>query len=140
MRKSLITLLLILFVLPCTLGQQLNSEKRAKQETYLEISQRQQKTGWILLGTGAATTVIGIAAFSNSWDSGSDSTTDLFGFVMLGGLISTFSSIPFFISSGVNKRRANRIAFSIYSQPYMNFELTGLTLKPQPAIKIAFNF
>ncbi len=41
----------------------------------------------------------GAIGFDDSWDSGSNSATDTYGFLMLGGIVSDIVSIPFFISS-----------------------------------------
>ncbi|WP_147377233.1 hypothetical protein [Mangrovibacterium diazotrophicum] len=140
MKKSIISCLLVLLTLYPIFGQQISPANKAKQETYREISHRQQKTGWILLGVGLTTTVVGAAAFNESWDSPSNSSTDIFGFLMLGGVISTFSSIPFFISAGANKRRAYQLSFDLSPQPFINSELTGLALKPQPGFRITVKF
>lgn len=141
MKKLLMTFLLILFVLPCTFGQQLNPEKRARQETYLEISHQQKKTWAIILGTGAAVTLIGFITYSPPSSDPFDIGGSDFSYAATSiGIVTMITSIPFFISSGVNKRRAMRLSFNVAPQSYINSEVHQLALKPQPAIKIVFKF
>lgn len=145
MKTSLITFLLAVFFMPAVFGQELISENQLKQETYLLMSHRQKKTGWILLGAGGTMTIVGLAEFANAWDgywggSSSGDTIDFWGYVTLAGLVASASSIPFFISSGVNKRRAIRIGLSVVPLPLINPQMKQFSPKPQPGIKIAFYF
>lgn len=73
------------------------------KEYFLERSKKQKTTAWILLGTGA-TAIITEAIVDNSHRGTGQSLTG--GVITLGGAICTLTSIPFFVSSSRNKRRA----------------------------------
>ena len=107
------------------------------KEYYLEKSKKQKKTAWIMLGGGAALAIIGAANFSSSWDSGSNSETDVSGFVFLGGMLSALISIPIFISSGVNHNKAVRLGLE--SQSLLLPVDGGQILLMRPALSLRLN-
>ncbi|CAN1515915.1 hypothetical protein MCEGE10_00940 [Flavobacteriaceae bacterium] len=82
------------------------------KEYYLEKSKKQNKTGWFLFGTGIVLSTVGIIGFSNSDFLDSNSETDAYGFMILGGAIAGLSSIPVFIGSANNARRAASLTFN----------------------------
>ena len=77
------------------------------RDYYQKKNKNQHTTGWILLGAGVALTINGIAQ-KDSVDvlfAGNVKNNDDIAFYVLGG-ISMVSSIPFFIASAKNKRKA----------------------------------
>ena len=141
MKDCLITFLLTILAMPFAFGQQLSPQNKAKQETYLEISHRQKKTGAIILGVGAATTLIGIVSYSPSSTDPFDIGGSDFSYAATSiGIVAMISSVPFFISSGANKRRAYQLSFDLNQQPLINSEITGLVLKPQQGIRLIVKF
>ena len=99
-------------------------------ESYLQKSRSQKKTAWILLGTGlgiaAVGTVVQIANRDN-WDFTGAA-------VAVGGGVVALTSIPFFISSNGNKKRAASVVISnqkIFLPRANNFSLTA-----QPTITL----
>ncbi len=78
----------------------------------------------------------GAIGFDDSWDSGSNSATDTYGFLMLGGIVSDIGSIPFFISSAKNKRRASSVA--INNQKIFVHQQKGYELNAQPTHTLKF--
>ena len=84
------------------------SQPKAKQN-FLERSKNQKTTAWILLGTGVAAIITG-AIIDNSVKEDKQSYTG--GFIEVGGIICTLTSIPFFISSSKNKKRAIKLTFN----------------------------
>ncbi|REE83452.1 hypothetical protein BX611_0743 [Lutibacter oceani] len=91
-----------------------------------------QKTGWILLGSGAALMTAAIV-----WGSSDDK--DSFGFsdnfdtqaiLFLTGGVTSIASIPFFVSSGTNKRKAiltlNNATTNFKSVAANNYVILGL--------------
>ena len=85
------------------------------KEYYFEKSKKQKKTGWIMLGGGAAMAIIGAVNFNSSWDSGSNSSTDISGFAFLGGVLSALISIPIFISASSNYKKAFKLGLETQS-------------------------
>lgn len=83
---------------------------QSKQEMYnfyISKSKKQKKTAWILLGSGVVAMGVGSViaynseAFTNKADAGI--------VLALAGTLTTVSSIPVFIVSGSNKRKAEKI-------------------------------
>ena len=90
---------------------------------YLKKAENQKTTGFILLGTGAAATIIGflIANGSNSL-SDDDLYTGTWMLLIGGGAM--VASVPFFISSGSNNRRAATITVGA-TMLYLPKDLAG---------------
>jgi hypothetical protein len=110
--KSLI--FLIFFVLlTVNLWSQNTTVVSSSKDYYLQKSNNQKKAGWILLGGGTVFATIGGIGFSENFGIFTDSATaDGYGIMFLTGVISGLSSIPFFISSSNNARRAATITFN----------------------------
>ncbi|MFV5699892.1 hypothetical protein ACM55H_16140 [Flavobacterium sp. ZT3R17] len=136
MKKTITFLMLLLFTVNA-FSQTIPSNEFSK-EYYLKKSKNQKTTGWILLSGGTIMTVVGVIGFSDSWYSSSNSTTDAYGFIMLGGVVSGLGSIPFFIMSGNNARKAATI--SLISQPVFNPMQGSLVLNSQPALSVKITF
>jgi hypothetical protein len=88
-------------------GQTKNFPPSQPREYYLKKSKRQNRTAWIILGSGIALVASGIAIASHQRDPESGAVA----FVLVGGpgLVTSLVSIPFFIASGRSKRRAMNI-------------------------------
>jgi hypothetical protein len=109
------------------------------KEYYLQKSNNQKKTGWILLGGGAVLATVGGIGFSENFGIFTDNATgDGYGFMFLTGVISGLSSIPFFISSGNNARRAATITF--YLNPSLNANSNSLVQNYQPYLGFKITF
>lgn len=86
-------------------SQQPDFSSTLTRQDYLQKSNRQKTIGWILLGSGAGmmggTLIFGPTSGAASFD---DAVTalEIFGI----GIVASLSSIPFFISSGKNIRKA----------------------------------
>ena len=82
---------------------------------YSKKHKNQKKTAWILMGSGTALTVGGVIAQTATATvdlvtmmTGSEPEFNQTGsYVALAGIASMATSIPFFIASGKNKKRAN---------------------------------
>ncbi|MEP6615765.1 MAG: hypothetical protein ABJA57_04270 [Ginsengibacter sp.] len=71
-------------------------------------SKRQKSTAWILMAGGVGLATAGVISGTNS-NSFSDNSLENAGALVLVGIAGCVASIPFFISSGKNKRKANII-------------------------------
>jgi hypothetical protein len=107
------------------------------REDYLRRSKRQKTTAWILLGTGIALMVSGFIAAS-AQDEGVDAGIALI-FITGPGIISSLVSIPFFIASARNKRKAMNVspAIGLQRSPVLP-SATGY--RAYPAVGIAVKF
>jgi len=105
---------------------------------YLKKSKSQKTTAWVLLGTGAAAITTGLivsgtASNNDDINSGYDQLATG-GVVAIIGTAACLSSIPFFIASAKNKRRAMAVTSGI--QQIMMPVKGGWAYNMQPAIKI----
>lgn len=105
---------------------------------YLEKSKNQKTAAWILLAGGTAMAAAGALAFNQNYDSGSNSATDISGVLLLSGIVADIVSIPFFISSSKNKRKAASITMG--NQNIFLPRQSTFALKMQPSITIKIGF
>ena len=113
--KTIRLLLALLLVSSVLVGQ----TKEFSKDYFLQKSKKQKTAAWILLGGGTALAAGGFAIFDPSWDSGSDSTTDIAGVIGTVGFLTGLASIPYFISAGKNKKTAMSITFD-YKPIYLS--------------------
>ena len=133
MKNIIFSLVLLLFVVKSfsqTAGSALS------KDYYLKKSKNQKTIGWILLGSGGGLIITGIIVQSSNERNHGGSSSG--GEIALVGIVPTLVSIPFFISSSKNKRKAASIAVS--NQNLFLPEQNWAALKTQPTItlKIAF--
>lgn len=110
--KKILVFMVLLAIMAEVFGQEAGKSSLDK-DFYLALSKKHNTTGWVLLLSGTAMIVGGAVAFDSSWDESSATSTDISGFILLAGVIADLASIPFFISAGVNKRKAAYLSFNI---------------------------
>lgn len=103
--------LALLFLVQPILAQQ-DSNQFLIQE-YAKQSERQKKTGLVMLGAGVGAVVVGTVMFAAAWDSGLDFAGDASVFFLAAGSISTLVSIPIIISSASNGRKAGKLSMGL---------------------------
>lgn len=106
------------------------SQQKA-QKNFLERSKKQKRTAWILLGTGTAAVITG-AIIDNSVKRERQSFTG--GFIEVGGIICALTSIPFFISSSKNKKRATTL--TIHNQTILLPRNNSFVSRDQPSLSL----
>lgn len=111
------------------------------KEFCLHRAKNQNTAAWILLGGGTVMTIIGLAGFSANFDvwggnNAQNTRTDIFGFMILTGIVADLVSIPLFISSHHNKKIASIISFGNQKNysPYIN----SYSMNPTLALKVNF--
>ena len=112
---------------------QSTTNKTLSKDYYLQKSKKQNKEGGVLLGVGAAAIGTGFIVINK------EHFLDFSGEGLVGlGLINCLASVPFFILSGSNARKAASINFTLSS--VLVAQQNNLFTKKQPSItlKIAF--
>ena len=141
--KTISIFLVILFVSLQSFGQ----NQPLSKEDYLQKSKNQKTTGWILLAGGTTMAVVGAIianeSYNSEWSLENDSpwfgsNFDTGAYLFLGGAAAGLASIPFFIGSAKNARKAANISFN-YQKAYFPQHNT-FTAKAQPAITIRIPF
>ena len=118
--KKITILTLILGFAVATFCQQTTQKPSMTKTDYLQKSKKQKKVGWILLGGGAALTATSFLISEGEetdfnprtfdYDHKNDGIKAALG---LTGIVSMLGSIPFFIASGKNKRKAREASVFI---------------------------
>lgn len=136
--KSFILISILLFFVTNGFSQTKPTSKFTK-EYYLQKSKDQNTAAWILLGSGTAITLAGIVyANESSKDNSFGLADDGAYFMILGGTATDLVSIPFFISSGSNARKAAN--FTINAQPLLFPKQNNIARNYNPSLSIKINF
>lgn len=130
-----IVLSLLIFFLATTTFCQVTPATANTKEYYLQKSKNQKTTGWILLAGGTTMAIIGGIGIGQSdfWSTDNESF-DAAGFLFAGGIVADLVSIPFFISSSKNARKAATIGFN--HQKILWLQPNGIVAKAQPSIHL----
>jgi hypothetical protein len=137
MKKLCSTFMLLLF-----LGTVFGQTTALTKEDYLLKSKNQKTAGTVLLVGGTTMIIIGIIVGSNSDSSdnfGYDSNFAAGTGLLLGGLAADLISIPLFISSGNNARKAVTISFNPQRLSIPQYNSYGLTFQPTLTARIPLN-
>jgi len=131
--KKIIVFAVLLIVSVASFSQQTNSHPVLNKQDYLKKSKNQKTTAWVLLGGGAALILVGDLIGNSKESSFSDAGT---GVVIAGiGALSMLGSIPLFIASGKNKRKAMSMSFKnemmrqLQTGSFVNRSVPSLSLK-----------
>ena len=118
------------------------------QTDYLQKSKKQKTTGFILLGGGAALAIVGTAIgvssvddelVSNIIDGESDETYTAGGIMLITGLAAMVGSVPFFIASSRNNKKAHAASAFIKLETMPVVYRQGISKLPYPAACIRIN-
>jgi hypothetical protein len=135
MRKLLFFSLLIWTGLTQPLIAQQDPNKLLIEE-FLRQSEKQKKTGLIMLGTGLGATVIGTAMFGAAWGGGSEFVGVTGAILFTAGSISTLVSIPILVSSASNGRKAGKLSLVTGRIPNLPNTATSTGLYPAVSFSI----
>ena len=145
MKKIILVALTVIFS-AATFGQQVNPSPGLAKNDYLQKSKKQKKTGTILLVGGAAVVLTGVLIpkgdeKGTSYTYGIVPTTDyendgIKAALGLTGIAAMLGSIPFFIASGKNKRKAQALTASIQPDDASIIKGYGFTRINYPALSI----
>lgn len=109
-------------------------EHSVDKNDYLKKSSIQKKTGWILLGGGAAMGLAGALIYNATKDD--ESTTSNSGVLLqVIGVASAIVSIPFFVRSAKNKKLAAEISLN---QQRVKIPIqNNFSMRSQPAVSLS---
>lgn len=128
--KKMILCLALLLMIGNTYGQDKTKNGYTKSE-YLQKAKTQKTFGFLLLGGGVAMAVTG-AALSGTF------AEDTGKWLIIGGGVMAASSIPLFISSSKNNRKAESLTIIANTQSV--YCRNGINGRRQAAITLRLNF
>lgn len=143
MKRIIICTVLILMT-TSSFCQQTDFNKSLTQKDYLQKSKRQKTAAWVLLGVGVAVAVTApILSLGNYWNdfgNNSNESETPYDVAFFIGCASMLGSIPLFIASGRNKRKAMKASasFEIRRNPVLTN--TGLAIQATPTVSLKLNF
>ena len=121
----------LLLALPATILCQKSNDSVAVVKTdYLVKSKSQKTAAFILLGIGVTTLTIAAVG---------DLDFDALGAVVIVGGVATIASIPLFIASGKNKRKAMKASAFIRMETIPLLQKQSFEPKSFPAFSVNFN-
>ena len=132
--KKIIFFTIIIATTLNVFSQHIENKPLTKSD-YLQKSKSKKTIAWILAGTGITSVIISIATIDGteifSSIAGNDKPIKRFGALFFCGSAVALSSIPFFIISGKNKRKAMSLAFKIEQMPEL--QNVAIVNKPIPS-------
>jgi len=135
--KKIITCTVMLAFSATSFCQQNVQKQRLAKTDYLQKSKKQKTVAWVLLGGGATFVLTGIiipkgdvvheGAWGNDYENdGIKSTFGVTGFLCMAG------SIPFFIASKKNNKRAMSVSFKNETAPLI--QKSSFVYRPVPSV------
>lgn len=138
MLKLLFAFVLFLIFSNFTFSQQVSPVPQLTKQDYLKKSKSQKTIAWILAGVGVTSVIISIATVDGteifSSIAGNDKPINRFGALFFGGSAVALSSIPLFIISDKNKRKAMSLSFKMEQVPQL--QIASLVNKPTPSVSL----
>lgn len=137
MKKILVGIAMALISISAFSQQKEPVQPYTKQD-YLQKSKNRKTVGWVLFGGGTAMVVTGIIVASIAEPAEgvmlTSSGEDIGIALVAGGLVADLISIPFFISSANNARKAANISFN--KQPILIPGFHSFVAKAQPSVTV----
>ena len=106
MKQILISTSLLLIIFNSSFSQSIQEKSTAIQTDYLKKSKNQKTAAWILVGVGSLSTLLGTIQVNPDYGENNNST-----FLLVGGLVTLGASVPLFIASARNKKKAMSLTF-----------------------------
>ena len=136
--KKVIVYAMFLFMTTSAFSQQTNPSQPLTRQDYLTKSKNQKTGAWVLLGGGAVLIGTGLLIGNREESSFDDAATGAV--VGVVGVLSLIGSIPLFIASGRNKRKAINVSTYLEMRQNTVQPETRLTLRSSPALSLKLNF
>ena len=129
--KKIIVYFLMLVLPVISFCQKTSDSVPVVKTDYLAKSKSQKTAAFILLGIGVTTLTIAAVG---------DLDLDILGTVVIVGGAATIASIPLFIASGKNKRRAMKASASIKMETVPLIQKQSYIQNSYPAFSVSFSF
>lgn len=145
--KKIILFPIILIMSSASFSQQTEPSTVFTKEDYLQKSKNQKTGAIVLLAGGGLLHVIGLSVWSDGFVSAFDfsnpdpnrgsSELNAGGVLMIFGSLAVLGSIPLFIASGKNKRKAMNMSFKLQAIPQL--KNGSFVSQPGPSFSLKIN-
>ena len=147
MSKLLFSIVLILVLNSVSFCQQTNPSPINTKEDYLKKSKSQKTAAWLVLGAGVVLTSAGFAVELNNANDAliglfslqQPKSSDVGGVLFFSGLAAMAGSIPLFIASSKNKKRANAVSASFKMESRSTVQKSAFVRTSFPALSLKFS-
>lgn len=135
--KKIITCSMLLIITTSSFGQQIKPSQSVSREDYLTKSKSQKSTAWILLGGGSALVATGFLIGNRKESSFDDAATG--GIIGSIGVLSVIGSVPLFLASSRNKRKAMNASAYLKMERTQSIQQAVINFHSYPALSIKIN-
>ena len=132
MKQVLISTSLLLIILNNSFSQSTQDNTTAIQNDYLKKSKNQKTAAWILVGVGSLSTLLGTIQVNPDYGGNNNST-----FLLVGGLVTLGASVPLFIASARNRKKAMSLTFK--NETTQQIQNSGIVNQNIPSLNLKLN-
>jgi hypothetical protein len=136
--KKVVVFTMLLFTATNSFCQKKNAGEPLSRQDYLVKSKNQKTAAWVLLGGGAVLIGTGLLIGDRKESSFDDAATG--GIIGIAGALSMITSIPLFIASGLNKRKAMDVSAYLEIRRNPAQTLTAGSFRSYPTFSLQLNF
>jgi hypothetical protein len=138
--KKIIMILLAFIITDSLFSQQTEPPQPMAKQDYLQISKRQKRTAWFMLGGGTVVALGSMYWAFESWSSESGSGDHGQQYFFIAGVCAMVGSIALFIIAANNKKKAMSMAIQLKPGKNQEIEGAGIKVSYYPAISLNVNF
>ena len=131
--KKILPIVIAIMYAGLAISQTTNTSQTLGKEDYLKKSKHQKTAAWILLGTGILSSALGSVQVNPDYGESENSNSKVF---LIAGLAAIGASIPLFISSSKNRKKANSISLIFYQLPDLHQKNIASAIYPAIAFKL----
>ena len=142
--KKLLFLLLLTTITVCSFSQPVNNAVPAVKADYLQKSNHQKTAAWIMLGGGTSLFVVGGLVGAHGFfdlftlqPDNANAKIELAGILALTGTAALLGSIPLFIASSKNKKKAATLSFK--NEPVLQIHKSSFVYRCIPSLALKFD-
>jgi hypothetical protein len=132
MKQVLISAALLLLIFNSSFSQSTQEKSTASQNDYLKKSKNQKTAAWILVGIGSLSTLLGTIQVNPDYGQNDNST-----FFLVGGLVTLGASVPLFIASAKNRKKA--MSLTLKNETTQQFLNTRVKNRNIPSLNLKLN-
>jgi len=145
MKRLLLIITASLFLFE-SFSQQIDPAPALTKQDYMEKSRKQKTAAWVLLGGGAALIITGTILSANEVEKDyqndpnnpfaplTEADFDGPEWVFTTGIFAGLGSIPLFIASSRNRRKA--MTLSLKNEQFQSLKNSSLVYRPMPAVSL----